>query len=70
MSKSPREADGLSRMERHHVWVEVKRSDRATYKRREYDVEAPSRAEAEQKALEIAREEWADARLPGKTEVF
>ena len=70
--KKSREADGLSHMEKHHVWVEVRRVDRAQYKRRHYDVEAESREAAERKALSIAREEWADARLPARrtTEVF
>ena len=61
--------DGISRLEKHHVWVEVKRTDRPSYKRREYTVEAESREAAERKALQIAREEWSDARMPVK-EVF
>lgn len=61
--------DGISYMERHHVVVEVCKVNSTKYFRRTYEVEAPSRAEAEKKALFIAKEEWFDANLPPK-EVF
>jgi len=51
-------------MRKFHIWVEVCKVGSTTYQRREYEVEAETRASAERKALAIAKEEWHEANLP------
>jgi hypothetical protein len=47
-----------------HIEVEVAKVHDPQFKVRTYDVLAETRAGAERKALAIAKEEWAEARLP------
>lgn len=47
-----------------HIYVEVTKTGSTQFKRRHYEVVAETRASAEREALTIAKEEWADARLP------
>jgi len=46
------------------IWVEVCKVDSDKFQRRQYTVEAETRASAERQALVIAKDEWDDAVLP------